>query len=404
MKKSLIALAVVSAFAAQSASADTVTVFGQANVSYDVVNSGQVSSATNVGSVSTNHVTSNNSRLDFKGAEDLGDGVSAIWQIDERLNFVSSGATSTGGADSAANYSGSTVTVTTGDTFAGLSSGTYGTAIIGIHDTPYKMAGRGYDLFYDVIADNRGIMGTNYIPGVGAATVGDLRLNNVVAYISPAMSGLTLAIATISGADIPVQNPANATTKGSAWSMAALYGAGPLTANFAYQTITVGAAGTGTLQSANVLGLAANDKTTAWRLGGSYAIDAWKIVGELEHQSATTSDFAALNGGDILNRSAWYLGTQYKVSASDAVKAAYTHAGETANIANTGATQFSVGYDHGLSKTTTVYALYTKISNSSASGYTFSQGTSTNGAPSGAGTAFQGQDPSAFSIGMKHAF
>ncbi len=412
MKKSLIALAVAGAFIAPAAMADTVTVFGQANVSYDVVNSGQVSGAANVGSVTTNHVTSNNSRLDFKGTEDLGDGVSAIWQIDERLNFVSSGATASGTADSQANYSSSLVEVSSGDTFAGLKSETLGSVWAGIHDTPYKMATRGLDLFFDVVADNRGIMGNNYIPKQAttpaaapgtagtAAQFGDLRLNNIIAYVSPAFSGLTLSVATATDAATPVQNPASPTTKGSVWSFAAVYNAGPVNVDFAYQTLTVGANGTGSLTSANVPGaLAANDKATLWKLGGSYTIDALKLIGIYEKQSASTTEAGFGNAGDILNRTAWYLGAKYSVGTSDAVKAAYTSAGNVAGVADSGAKQFSIGYDHGLSKTTTVYALYSKISNDTNAGYTFNQGTSIVGAP-----ASPGADPSVFSLGMKHAF
>jgi len=59
-----------------------------------------------------------------------------------------------------------------------------------------------------------------------------------------------------------------------------------------------------------------------------------------------------------------------------------------------------VGYDHSLSKRTTVYALYTKLSNKSAATYRLSSQST-----SAAGTAAVADaDPSAWSIGMKHAF
>jgi len=377
MKKSLIALAVIGAFTAQAAMADGTTIYGAANVSFDAVNDGAAA-----GSHSTNNVSSNVSKLGFKGSEDLGDGLSAIWQIEEQVNFASSG-----GPSAASNTGGG---VTNGvsnfvarDTFAGLSSGTYGTAILGIHDTPYKMATRGADVFADTIADNRSIMGT---------TIGDLRLNNVVAYIAPAFSGLTLAAATVTQAQIDA-----AGTKGSAYSLAALYGTGPFNADFGYQKITVGTPGTGTL--GGLLGAAANDTTTAWKVGGGYTADQFLV--NLVYEKESSSVAGAANGGNILDRASWYLSGKFNITANDGIKAAYTSAGNVGAVANTGAKQFSLGYDHNLSKHTTVYALYSKLTNDSAQGYTFSQASDVGQATLNSGI---NSDPSVFSIGMKHAF
>ena len=47
---------------------------------------------------------------------------------------------------------------TSRNTFVGLTGG-FGTAILGRHDTPYKLATRSLDVFADNIADNRSIMG-----------------------------------------------------------------------------------------------------------------------------------------------------------------------------------------------------------------------------------------------------
>ena len=380
MKKSLIALAVVSTFAAQAAMAE-VTIYGQANVSFDAINNGAV-----VNSASANNVASNVSRLGFKGSEDLGDGLSAIWQVEQAIAM-----------DTAA-LGASTVR----DTFAGLSSGSMGTLIAGVHDTPYKMATRGFDQFGDTIADNRSIM--------GGAALHDARLGNVVAYIAPAFSGLTLAIATATGAEVPQAN----NVKGNAWSLAALYGAGPINVNFGYQTITLGTAGSGTLAAgtqnaagSGLMGLGAaastaafvNAKTNAWKLGGSYDFGQGSVNAVYEKLTFTPN-----GGSDALNEGNWYLSGKFNINANDAIKAAYTSAGKnnnltTAQVANTGAHQFTVGYDHSLSKRTTVYALYSKLSNDALANYTFSQSTSAANANGGVGSA-----PSVFSLGMKHSF
>ena len=384
MKKSLIALAVAGVIAAPAAFADT-TIYGSANLSYDNVRSGATDA--NGGSQSTNHISSNVSKIGFKGSEDLGDGLTAVWQMEEQVNMVSSGAGSTATANGGSVTSG-TATFAARDTFAGLSSATLGTVIAGIHDTPYKMASRGFDLFADTIADNRSLMGN---------LVGDIRVNNALAYISPAFSGVTLAAATSFGGELPVASPAPS-SKGSAWSLAALYGAGPLTVNAAYQTITIGDTGTGTL-GAGLLGTVQGDKTTAFKLGGSYAMDAFQVNAVYEKLGSSGTGVS-----NALDRTNFYLAGKFNLNANDTVKAAYTRAGNSGDGAGgtadaSGAKQFSLGYDHNLSKHTSVYALYSKLSNDTNAGYTFSQATSVNGAPGSANAA-----PSVLSLGMKHAF
>ncbi len=274
-----------------------------------------------------------------------------------------------------------------------------GTLIAGIHDTPYKIATRDYDLFKDGAADNRSIL--------GGAGLHDARLSNVVAYISPAFSGVTLAIATSAGSEVPTVN----STKGDAWSFAALYAEGPFTANFAYQEIKIGSTGTGTLAAggfaapknlidgvAYTVGL--NDETTAWKLGGGYTYDAFNI-------NAVYEKLTYKVGGniDILDQSNWYLSGKYNVTASEIIKAAYAKAGSQAGLAGVvptsanGAHQFTIGYDHKLSKQSTLYALYSKLTNDSNADYTFNQGTSSGNANGGVGS-----DPSVFSLGLRHSF
>ena len=66
---------------------------------------------------------------------------------------------------------------------------------------------------------------------------------------------------------------------------------------------------------------------------------------------------------------------------------------------DSGATQVSVGYDHGLSKRTKLYALYTRIVNGKGINYGFSQNSGASSSNSGYGTS-----PTVLSLGMKHTF
>lgn len=366
MKKSLIALAVAGVVAAPAAMAD-VTIYGAANVSYDQINNGLVASGS-----SSSHISSNVSKLGFKGSEDLGDGLSAIWQIEQSI-ALDSNQTNAGAA--------AAQTLANRNTFAGLSSTSMGTLVIGQHDTPYKLSTRAYDQFADTVADNRSMMGGTG----GSGGVHDARLGNVIAYISPAMSGFTIAAATVTGAEAYT----NGNTKGGAYSLAAMYSQDNITAAFAYQAIDVGTAGSGTMGAGAVPG-AVNDKATAWKLGGSYAMDAFSVNGVYE-----STDFKS--GGVSTKQSNLYLSGKFNVSASDAVKLAYTSAGKVGSAINTDATQISLGYDHSLSKRTSVYALYTKVSNKTAATYGFG----TQATSAGFVGATADQDPSAFSIDRK---
>lgn len=385
MQKKIIALAIAAAVSAPAfADTSNVTVYGVANVSFDVTNTGN--NAAGTAGFSNNKVSSNTSRLGLKGSEDLGDGLSAIWQIEQLIAID--------GGQGAAN------SFATRNTFAGLSSTSAGTVLLGRHDTPYKLATRGFDVFGDTIADNRAVMGggLNTIasprvagataavgtPTTGAAASFDGRQTDVIAYISPAMSGFTAAIAYVAGAE---GQTLSTETKGNAWSLAGLYGNGPLNINAAYEVHNSGSA-------PGTIGLGANLKETAWKIGASYTMDAFTINGVYEK---TDDNFTA--GANTLGHNAYYLSGKYSFGAN-AIKLAYGKAGNNA-AANTGAKQVSVGFDHNLSKRTSVYALYTQLSNDSAATYALGS------ASIGNGTVFlngAGSKPSAVSLGMKHTF
>ena len=393
MKKKLLALAVAGAFVAPVAMADTanVNVYGVADVSFDITNNGTTTAGGAAGTgTGTHKVSSNQSRIGLKGSEDLGGGTSAIWQIEQLINIDNSGANT---AASPANG------FATRNTFAGLSSGSMGTVLLGRHDTPYKLATRGLDMFADTIADNRSLMGMT----AGGAASHDARLTDVIAYISPAMSGFTAAVAYVAGAEAATLST---NVKGAAWSLAGMYNAGPINASLSYQAIDVGTVGTGTMAVGGGVvpagAVAASDKFKAWKVGGGYTIDAFSVGAAYER---TTSSVAAV-AGDAAAQNNWYLAGKYNVSASDAVKLAYTKAGTnpqaagTATVANSGAKQISLGYDHNMSKRTTVYALYTKLNNDSAATYGLGIAGNT-GAVANLGA---GASPSAWSLGMKHTF
>lgn len=352
MQKKIIALAIASALTAPAMAFADATVYGLAALSVDMFKDGATTT-----SHKYNRLVSNNSRIGFKASEDLGGGLSAIVQMEGTV-MMDVGVTGT--------------SLFNRNTFLGLKSNDMGTLILGLHDTPYKIATRKLDVFGDTIAaDNRSangvkIMGSDH----------DVRLGNVIAYVSPSLSGLTIAAASVFGAET-APTVATADKKGSAMSLAGMYDNGPIYAALGYQTIKFGDAGTGDLGSATSV----DDKATAFKLGGSYKMDAFMLGAVIEKMT-----YKPVAGGDTKGTNL-YLAAKFAVSSTDAVKLAYGTRGETETAGTKNknkATLLAVGYDHSMSKATTVYALYSKVSVDNA-----------------AGTA---ADPSALSFGMKYAF
>jgi predicted porin len=363
MQKKIIALAVASAMTVPAVAFADVSVSGQANMSIDMRNSG-----TTTGSETNNQLTSNQSRLIFKGSEDLGGGLSGVVQLDTRFNLDTGtiGATAT------------TASLFSGNTYLGLKSDAAGTLMLGNLDTPYKTATRNLDVFFDVAGDNRSALG-------GLMGAHDVRLPNSIAYVSPSMSGFSVAISSVFGGETPTVAAAN--KKGSLYSLAGMYKTDSIFVSLAYDDMKVGDTGTGDLGASTALG-AVDSTAKALKVGGGYTAEAFTVNAIYEAPSNKTAAGAETKNTNM------YLGGKFNISATDAIKLAYTSHGETTSNSvkmNDAASQIALGYDHSMSKATSVYVNYVKT-------------TSDPGYNAGTGTSTAGADPSVLSFGVKHAF
>ena len=191
MKKTMIATAVAAAFALPMAAQAEVTVYGK--VHNAIMN---VDATTN--SVTTKedwNVKDYFSRLGFKGSEDLGGGLHAIWKYEMSYDSDESGAVGSGR-----------------NSYVGL-AGSFGTFLVGRHDTPYKMAwyagGADFGDAYSIADMNGTGVGGDDVDAIdanGNATTNrdhfdETRASNAIVYVSPDMSGLKAAIAVIPGED-----------------------------------------------------------------------------------------------------------------------------------------------------------------------------------------------------------
>ncbi len=376
MQKKIIALAIAAAISAPAfADTSNVTVYGKADLSYDSIKTGTATNGT--AGTTSNRVSSNTTLIGLKGSEDLGDGLSAIWQV-ESLILVGN----TAGV-AATTTAASNAQIGNRNTFLGLSSASAGTVVMGRHDTPYKISTRAYDVFGDGIADSRALTGG----GVAAAASFDGRQDQVVAYISPKLGGVaTLAVGYVNLA--PLDNVATQ-AKNSAVSVAGMFDIGSgFGAALAYEAHDFGAAS-----------VTAATKEEATKIGASYTMDAINVNFAYEK---TSDNLTALTAANKNGHSDYYLSGKYSLTANDAIKLAYTKANTINGLTGTDAKQVTIGYDHVLSKRTSVYALYTKLSNGTAASYVLGSGTSSVG---GATTiAGAGASPSALAFGMKHTF
>src|SRR3990172_7024033 len=107
-----------------------VTVYGQANVSYDMINTGTTSGIGASAGVSSSRVSSNSSRLGLKGSNELGSGWWALWKMEATVG-ADTGAT--GSAGTIAGASARSTRLFDRDTYLGVSNADWGKVLAGRH-------------------------------------------------------------------------------------------------------------------------------------------------------------------------------------------------------------------------------------------------------------------------------
>lgn len=375
MPKKIFALAIAGLASTAAFAQSNVTIYGVADASMDFTNIGDT---TTTSGKRVTKISSNQSRLGFKGTEDLGNGLKAVFQIETAYNVDAS---TTGG------------TLNSRNTFVGLQGDSWGRIVFGQHDSPYKTATRGWDSFGDHLGDNRNIVAQGFISF-------DDRPANTVRYDSPDMNGFQFAAAYVAGAEAATTS---GPTKGNEWTLSGTYKVGAWTGALAYAKHDFGSAGSGTLAAPATFGFvgtgivpapAANDSEKAWKLGVAYKEGPVRLGVVYED---ARFDLAAVDSG----RKAWTIDGGYTFGSNEFVLA-YTHANDLDNTSSTGAKQWAIGLNHMTSKRTKLYAAYVKLTNDTNARYSLTgAGGNTTGGTTAAAT---NADPSAFQFGIKHTF
>nr|VFJ74949.1 MAG: Outer membrane protein (porin) [Candidatus Kentron sp. FW] len=373
MQKKLLSLAIAGTLAlpgAAMADLKNVDVYGKFHASWDFVGNDSTTD-----DFDDNTGVFRNSRLGFKGAEDISDGIKAVWQIETALNTNTTG--NNGDKLGMRN------------TYIGLASESFGTVALGKHDTPYKTATAKLDIFSDTIADYNNIIGAHLTSaGTGAvASNFNEREPQLVMYTTPEFNGFKARIARQSW-----QN--DETTAGDdnteGWSGMGMYDKGPIFASLAYELF----------KGNNNNGATATSDVDAWKLGLGYKLGNSKVsivYEDIELDGATGVAKAS-------SRDAFSVNFAHDIGANT-IKLAYAKANDSdAAGSSDGAQNWSLGVDHNFSKRTKVYAIYTRMDNDSNANYTLYAGQARSGNYAGTGATTNGQDIDAVSLGIIHKF
>jgi len=323
-----LALLGTSAVFAQS----SVTLYGRVNTSVE---------RQKVGGTSNTVMQNNSSRFGFKGTEDLGGGLKAGFQLESGFN-------SDTGTGSGWTHP------TTGMTFArqsevNLSSG-FGMIRLG-NFTPES-----YYATADYVSMHNHDTGTSsdalyYDP----VWFGGLSTTNKIGYRSPSLGGLTI--------DASVNLHEQTTGGKNGYDLAANYNIGALNLGAGYSQV----------DSNRQLGLRALYTFGQFVVGGYY------------QRNKDDNQLLATGAG---NRNNFRLAGAYMMGASE-FHVNVGRAGKWSDIADSSATQWTLGYNYNFSKRTKVYAFYTKVDNKAGATYM---------------TGAAGQDFSSLALGVRHNF
>jgi predicted porin len=338
--------------------------------------------------LSATSMDSPNSRLGFKGSEDLGDGLKAIFQLEMGFSSDTGAAT-----DSTAPFS--------RNTFVGLSGG-FGTVKLGNMDTVYKELGDQMP-FLGLVSGN--FMSTSSILSkptftTNAASSFHLRRTNSFYYSSPNVGGFTGLF------DWSPGEVAGDST-GGVYSTGVKYENGPIYAALAYElhkNMFGGSFGVpAAIANPTAVPGAASSKDQAVRATFQYTWqNGWKGEVDVANLRYTESGQASAGKFDSYKHNTWAIGVQKEMGAWTFVGSTGAEGAGTCSLSGgvacstrgLNARMYNLGVGYALSKRTMLFGVYTRMSND-FSGVTTSWLN---------GKAGNGQDQDIVALGISHSF
>lgn len=328
-----------------------------------------------------------NSRLGFRGSEDLGGGMKAIFQLEIGL-----------GVDTGLNSS--TTQLFSRDTYVGLSGG-FGTVRLGSMDTVYKNLGD--TLSFLGVSSGNFISTSNILskPGIGSSSASSfhLRRANSIVYETPEYGGFQALL------DLSLGETANDFTRGNVVSTGVKYENGPIYAAIAYERHNDLFGGSKNIVTAlkNDSNPLANSRDSAVRGTLQYKVTKntraeVNLVGvKYEETGGTAGKFAEYK------HNAWSLAAEHKATEAVTLVASYgqSTAGSCALVGSLPCTtnglegkMLNLGVGYYFSKRTLLFALAAYMRNGTAATYS----NLNDGKP------LPGQDIKTAAFGLSHSF
>ena len=428
MKKSLLAVAAIGAFASAAQAQSSVTVYGIMDVGYIntnysgtsvKANDASTGNSTGVGSANQKQVTNgfgqsaeSTSRIGFKGSEDLGGGTSAVFTVELGLQPMSQASTTTTNGSFLFNR----------QSFAGLKKNGVGTVTIGTQYTPIfdvqsqtDAAGNNNlvgNAVYSGSAQGSGVTNIGLAPYAGNTASQSLnvttgayttRVSNALKFQSDTFAGFTGQAYYAQANETQTYSAANSVNGGgqnnnTLWGLNGKYTWNKLDVVAATQNVksldnqatTVGSTSTYAGGTANSFG--SNMVDTQTYAAATYDFGILKAY----YQYITRRVNSATNDSYSSKRSANQIGVRSQLTPVISAYATYgltnsTYWGQSLPSAN-GRT-YQVGVDYYLSKRTNLYVAG-GAANQSSNGTT-AAGTTNIGA---------GSSASNYAVGVRHTF
>jgi predicted porin len=265
------------------------------------------------------------SNIGFRGKEDLGAGLSAIFDLEAKV-AVQNGAV--GAASNSGTFRTSTSAVFSRNSYVGLQSTGWGAVTLGRN---YTSAVRAlYNMNAIPVGINTGLAGNVAPQGIG----NDFWNNGQVKYDSPEFGGFSVM------ANYAPGGVANSTSKGTSYGAAATFKTGGL-------VLTAGHQKDEDIASANSLNWSV--------LTASYTMGALKIAAGYDRVKNPTKI------AGWVDSKMWTLGAAYRIAPALTIAAQYFDTRETAT--GTDSKQLVMNAQYAFSKRTSVYAMLTHTDN-----------------------------------------
>ena len=417
MNKKVMTLAVASALAAPAAvfaQAPTVQLYGRINTGYDNYSATGSTAGTTAAGVTSDfkgrsRIFDSGSRLGVRGTENLGNGLSAVFQIENGVNIDSG---DNNGQSGVANAS--TGFFASRDSYLGL-QGNWGRVTFG-RQSLYWTNGAIDQQAANYV--NSGIPWTS--TGVSGRLAGvSARINNVALYTSPTWNGFYVTAGySANGGGGNNEGAASGTgitnSDASVWAVRAAYN-GMFNLQYDY----------GVNQAASVSTVATRLKIVGQKIGVSWPYQPGARISLLTAQTKNDNGVVVLNfrnAGDSVKQSHVTLVWEHTFGNLQAMASwgkLRTASGCSATavqgaIANTTAAQngcdgtdanaYMLGLRYNMSKRTALYTTYNRINNGSNQHSNYAAGGYASAGIGGVPSASVGADPRIWAIGIHHNF